>query len=118
VRDDGGESGYSSQYHLNLPNFVRQGVAMPKILPSQVVQAIDSLFGANRNELDGRAVTHVYRAEVHTLLTFLDEVPKELIDLPSVEYLEFARCRAVLATTLVQWNLGAITPARSLVSVP
>ena len=87
---------------------------MPKILPSQLVEAIDSLFGANRNELDGRMVTHFYRAEVHALLALLDEVPRELIDLRSAEYLEFTRCRAVLATSLVRWNLGDITPARDV----
>jgi hypothetical protein len=87
---------------------------MPKVLPSEVVEAIDSLFGANRNEIDGLAVTHVYRAEVHALLALIDEVPKELIDLRSVEYLEFTRCRAVLATSLVQWNLGDIRPARDV----
>jgi hypothetical protein len=93
---------------------IPQGAAMPKVLPSQLVEAIDSLFGANRNELDGRVVTHVYRAEVHALLALLDEVPRELIDLRSVEYLEFTRCRAVLATSLVRWNLGDITPARDV----
>ena len=87
---------------------------MSKVLPSQLVEAIDSLFGANRKELDGRAVTHVYRAEVHALLALLDEVPRELIDLPTVEYLEFTRCRAVLATSLVRWNLGDIAPARDV----
>jgi hypothetical protein len=87
---------------------------VPKILPSQLVEAIDSLFGPNRNELDGRAVTHAYRAEVHALLTLLDEVPRELIDLRSVEYLEFTRCRAVLATSLVGWNLGDIFPAKDV----
>ena len=83
---------------------------MPKVLPSQIVEAIDSLFGANRNELDGRMVTHAYRPEVHTLLALLDEVPGELINLRSVEYLEFTRCRAILATTLVRWNFGEIAP--------
>jgi hypothetical protein len=87
---------------------------MPKILPSQVVVAIDSLFGPNRNELDGRAVTHMHRAEAHALLALLDEVPRELVDLPSDEYLEFTRCRAVLSTSLVRWNLGDITPARDV----
>lgn len=87
---------------------------MPKILPSQLVEAIDNLFGVNRNELDGGMVTHVYRAEVHALLALLDEVPRELIDLRSVEYLEFTRCRAVLATSLVHWNLADITPARDV----
>ena len=87
---------------------------MPKVLPSQVVEAIDSLFGANRNELDGRAVKHIYRAEVHALLALLDEVPRELIDLGARDYLEFSRCRAVLATSLATWNLGDITPAKDV----
>jgi hypothetical protein len=87
---------------------------MLKFLPSQLVEAIDSLFGPNRTELDGRAVTHVYRAEVHALLALLDDVPRELIDLRSGDYLEFTRCRAVLATSLVRWNLGDITPARDV----
>lgn len=87
---------------------------MPKVLPSQVVEAIDSLFGPNRNELDGRAVTHIYRAEAHALLVLLDEVPAELIDLRFAEYLEFTRCRAVLATSLPRWNLGDIAPARDV----
>jgi hypothetical protein len=87
---------------------------MPRILPSQVVEAIDSLFGPQRNELDGRAVKHVYRAEVHALLALLDEVPRELIDLGFIDYLEFTRCRAVLGTSLVRWNLGDIAPARDV----
>ena len=32
---------------------------MSKVLPSQLVEAIDSLFGANPKELDGRAVTRM-----------------------------------------------------------
>src|ERR1700730_10270841 len=90
------------------------GIAMPKVLPSQIIEAIDSLFGANRNELDERAVRHVFRAEVHALLTLLDEVPRELIDLGARDYLEFSRCRAVLATSLATWNLGDIMPARDV----
>jgi hypothetical protein len=87
---------------------------MTKVLPSQVVEAINNLFGPNRNEIDGRAVTHLYRAEVHALLALLDEVPRELIDLPSTEYVEFTRCRAILATSLPSWNLGDIRPARDV----
>jgi hypothetical protein len=87
---------------------------MPTILPSQVVEAIDSLFGPSRNEIDGRAVAHIYRAEVHALLALLDEVPRELIDLSSRDYLEFVKCRAVLSTALVRWNLGDIAPARDV----
>jgi hypothetical protein len=87
---------------------------MPKILPSQVVSAIDVMFGSNRNELDGRSVAHTYRAEVHALLGLLDEVPSELFDLSSADYLEFSRCRAVLATSLALWNADDPRPARDV----
>jgi hypothetical protein len=79
---------------------------MPTIMPREVVQSIDSLFGANRSELDSRMIGAQYQAEVHTLLSLLNEVPGELIDLPSDEYLELSRCRAELATTLARWNVG------------
>jgi hypothetical protein len=85
---------------------------MAKTLPSQLVAAVDRLFGPNRGEFDSRAVTHVFRPEVYALLAFIDEVPRDLIDLPSEGYLEFTRCRAVLATSLAQWNPGNIIPAR------
>jgi hypothetical protein len=87
---------------------------MPKILPSQIVSAIDSMFGPTRNEIYSDAITHVYRAEVHALLGMLDEVSSELIDLSSTDYLEFSRCRAVLSTSLALWNVGDGRPARDV----
>jgi hypothetical protein len=51
-------------------------------------------------------VTHAYRAEVHALLAFLDQVPGELIELRSVEYLEFTRCQAVLGVP--RWPRGRL----------
>lgn len=87
---------------------------MPKVLPSQIVDAIDSMFGADRNELDNRAIEPTYRAEVHALLDLLNDVPSELIDLSSSNYLEFSRCRAVLATSLARWNVGDTRPARDV----
>ena len=87
---------------------------MPSILPSQIVAAIDSMFGPNRNELDSRAVKHIYKVQVHALLAMLNEVPPELIDLNASEYLEFSQCRAVLATKLPAWNLGDIAPANDV----
>jgi hypothetical protein len=87
---------------------------MPKVLPSQVVSAIDSMFGASRNEIDSRRITNNYRAEVHALLGLVAEVPKELIDLPSADYLELSRCMAVLYTSLALWNVGDSRPARDV----
>jgi len=72
------------------------------------------MFGPDRNEIDGRAVRHIYKVQVHALLSMLDEVPPALIDLNAQDYLEFSQCRAVLATKLPAWNLGDITPADSV----
>ena len=72
------------------------------------------MFGSGRSEVDSSAISHDYRAEVHALLNLLDEVPSELIDLPAPDYLEFSRCRAVLATSLARWNVGDIQRARGV----
>lgn len=87
---------------------------MPKVLPSQLVAAMDSLFGGCQNELDGGMITNVYRAEVHALLSLLDEVPRELVELRPDEYLELSRCRAVLSVSLARWNTGEVVPARDV----
>lgn len=87
---------------------------MPSILPSHIVSAIDIMFGTNRNEIDGHAVRHINKAQVHALLSMLDEVPPALIDLNAQDYLEFSQCRAVLATKIPAWNLGDISPANSV----
>lgn len=87
---------------------------MPTILPSQIVDAIDEMFGPNRNELDLRKVHYKLRPQVHALLILLDEVPSELIDLSSVEYVELARCRGALATALAMWNVGGVQPAEQV----
>lgn len=87
---------------------------MAKVLPSQIVSAIDSMFGPNRTEIDGGAITITHRAEVHAVLNLLDEVPGDLNDLASRDYLEFSRCRAVLATSLALWNIGDTRPARDV----
>lgn len=87
---------------------------MPRVLPSQVVAAIDNLFGPNRNELDSGAVRHVFRSEVYTLLALLEQVPPELINLDAQDLLELGRCRGVLATALPGWNMGDIMPAKAV----
>jgi hypothetical protein len=87
---------------------------MLKVLPSQIVDAIDGMFGTSRSEIDAGAITYVYRAEVHALLSLLDQVPSELLDLPATDYLELSRCRAVLATSLALWNVGDTRPARDV----
>lgn len=79
---------------------------MPKLAPSQVAMAIDQLFGSNRSELNDGAINGNNRAQVHTLLLLLDQIPDQLIDLPFNDFLEFSSCRGSLATSLARWNAG------------
>jgi hypothetical protein len=79
---------------------------MPRVLPSQVVQAIEQMFGSQTHDLHDREINGQRRVEVHTLLSLFDQVPRELIDLSFPEFLELSRCQAVLATTLARWNVG------------
>jgi hypothetical protein len=64
-------------HHAHKPFSLPQS-PMPSILPSHIVTAIDSMFGPNRNELDGRMVKHIHKVQVHALLAMLDEVPRNL----------------------------------------
>lgn len=81
---------------------------MPKLLPSQVAMAIDQLFGSNRSELNSGTINGNHRAEVHTLLLLLDQIPDNLVDLPFSDFLEFSNCRGSLATSVARWNVGDI----------
>jgi len=79
---------------------------MPRVLPTQLVQAIEQLFGSQTHDLHDREIYGQRRVEVYTLLALLEQVPRELIDLSFPDLLELNRCQAVLATTLARWNVG------------
>ena len=94
---------FSLDYQANdvflslISGIVPQESAIPRVVPGQITDAIDYMFGPNHTELDSRRITHAHRAETQALLGLLDELPKELIDLGPADYLELSRCRAVLA---------------------
>src|SRR4051794_10781249 len=74
-----------------------------RVLPSDIVKMIEGSFG----KVDLLAVNRIQRhhhANVRTLLSLLDEVPPELIDLNFAEYSELQQCRAVLVSALPMWD--------------
>jgi len=84
---------------------------MPGLRPSEIVQAIDNLFGPSRNELQSLAIKHFHQVEVRTLLSLLDDMPRDLLRLPPVDLVEFMRCRAVLAAAVARWSFGDTQPS-------
>jgi hypothetical protein len=79
---------------------------MPRIVPSQVVSAIDSLFGPSRSELNVDMIRFAHRDGVRTLLSLLRQVPDELITVPFAEYTEYLQCQSSLTSALSVWDVG------------
>jgi hypothetical protein len=79
---------------------------MPRIVPSQVVSAIDSLFGPSRGELNVDVIRFAHRDGVRTLLLLLRQVPDELITVPFADYTEYLQCQSSLTSALSVWDVG------------
>lgn len=79
---------------------------MSRIVPSQVVSAIDSLFGASRNELNVEMIKFQHRDCVRTLLALLRQVPNDLVTVPFAEYTEYLQCQSSLTSALSVWDVG------------
>jgi hypothetical protein len=83
---------------------------MLRIVPSQVVAAIDSLFGPSRNELDVEMIGFAQRDNVRTLLSLLRQVPDELVTVPFADYTEYLQCQSCLTSALSIWDVGGQGP--------
>jgi hypothetical protein len=79
---------------------------MPRVVPSQVAAAIDSLFGPSRNELGVDVIRFAHRDSVRTLLSLLRQVPDELITVPFADYTEYLQCQSSLTSALSVWDVG------------
>jgi len=79
---------------------------MSRVVPSQVVSAIDSMFGANRNELDIDKIDYCCRDKVRTVLSLLDLLPDDLLTLTFENLTEYLQCCASLISALSRWDVG------------
>jgi hypothetical protein len=79
---------------------------MPRVVPSQIVAAIDSLFGPSRGELNVDVIRFAHRDSVRTLLLLLRQVPDELIAVPFADYTEYLQCQSSLTSALNVWDVG------------
>jgi hypothetical protein len=84
---------------------------MPKLRPSEMIQVIDNLFGGGRSEVEPRAVKHIHQVEVRALLSLLEDVPRELVQLSTPDLVEFTRCKSVLAAAVGRWTYGDTMPS-------
>jgi hypothetical protein len=85
-----------------------------RVLPSQVVQAIEALIGAKNTDLDERRIEHSLIGKVSAILTLIDRVPDELINLSFNDFVEFVQCREVLSAATRRWVLGDVRAAHQV----
>jgi hypothetical protein len=77
---------------------------MARIVPSQVVQTIDSLFPhAVKNVPDGM-LTAGHGSQLLGILNLLKEVPEELIVLAPVDYSELILAKSTIEEHLAHWR--------------
>jgi len=84
---------------------------MPHIVPSQVVAAIDRLFGPSRSELADQKILFMHRDNVRTLLALLDQVRDDLIAIPFSDYTQYLQCKSSLTSALNMWDAQGKGPA-------
>lgn len=73
---------------------------MPRVVPSQIVEFIDSKFPFARTRQQYN-VDIQYRGRVNALLQLADELPEELIRMDSADYNRFVLSLSTIRSTLV-----------------
>jgi hypothetical protein len=85
-----------------------------RIIPSQVVQATNQLFGGeSRNELNIGMIQYSHRHNVKTILSLLDQIPSSLITLEFNEYMQYLQSCAALTSAVALWNAGQYQAAEN-----
>jgi hypothetical protein len=81
---------------------------MPRVVPSQIVAAIDQLKLPFDNNL-----THGFSAPLSGILALIEQLPPELISLPSSDYCLFVVAAEDIRHQLARWrandDTGTIT---------
>jgi len=81
---------------------------MPKVVPSQVVEAIDQVFPNAKDQIDSQqgrfSVDRTYQNEVAAIVAFFDQIPSELIKLDPKDHTALQMAVTAIKNTLPLWN--------------
>ena len=84
---------------------------MVRVMPSQVVQAIDGLFPHSANEQSNALLTIGNGPQLRAILKLLSDVPEELIVLPLADYADLTLAKSTIAGALARarrcWGYAA-----------
>jgi hypothetical protein len=79
---------------------------MPKVLPSQAVAAIDSMFEWAKNEGAGPTLDQSHRPQLAALLEVVNGVPSELLTVGGQDYVSFIAGVADVRSSVSQMERG------------
>lgn len=81
---------------------------MPKVVPSQIIEYIDSRFPAAKKQSDGEGSMvkygSSYHAAVNTIIEMIEQLPQNLINLTGEDYIIFIEALNELKGAIAFWN--------------
>lgn len=82
---------------------------MPKVVPSQVVEVIDQVFPAAKDQKDSQqgrfSIDRTYQNEVAAIVELIDRIPAELLILDPKDYAVLQMAVTALKNTIPIWQL-------------
>jgi len=82
---------------------------MPRVVPSQVVEVIDQVFPAVKDQKDSQqgrfSVDRTYQNEVAAIVELVDQIPAELLILDPKDYTALQLAATALKNTISTWKL-------------
>lgn len=78
---------------------------MPRVVPSQVVALIDTVWptATQHKAADGWKLTHGHATVLAGMIRLIDEIPDELLRLDSSDYAEFITAVEGIRQSLATW---------------
>lgn len=79
---------------------------MPRVIPSEVVKAIDLFFPSLMKTNESLTMDGSYLPQIGGILGLIDEIPQELITLEGEEYILFKSCLSAIRASIAALQAG------------
>ncbi len=85
---------------------------MPRVVPSQVVELIDQIFPAAKDQIDSKhkcfSLDRTYQNELAAIVDLVEQIPPELIKLESKDYSALQLAVTAIRNTIPTWQVRNI----------
>jgi len=82
---------------------------MPRVVPSQVVDLIDQIFPAAKDQIDSQhkrfSLDRTYQNELAAIIDLVEQIPPELIKLETKEYSALQLAVTAIRNTIPTWHV-------------